>query len=70
MIRECDMDNIIRRKRCKKCGGNLCIERDVFGSFVSCIQCSAVDVGLTKLFPVCLPNPLGYELDEVEPALK
>ena len=31
----------IRIKGCKRCGGNLYLERDQFGIYVSCIQCGA-----------------------------
>ena len=29
-------------KGCKKCGGDLFLEKDKFGSYVSCLQCGAV----------------------------
>ncbi len=29
-------------KGCGKCGGDLCLAKDRFGSVVSCIQCGAV----------------------------
>ena len=32
----------IRLKGCKRCGGNLTLERDVYGVYVSCLQCGAV----------------------------
>lgn len=36
------MYHTTRLKRCKRCGGNLCLERDEYGAYVSCIQCGAV----------------------------
>lgn len=28
--------------RCRRCGGRLYLENDVFGTFLACIQCGAV----------------------------
>jgi hypothetical protein len=33
---------LIRAKACKRCGGDLSIERDVYGVFIECIQCGAI----------------------------
>jgi hypothetical protein len=30
---------MIQRKACRRCSGDLYLERDVFGSYVTCIQC-------------------------------
>jgi predicted nucleic acid-binding Zn-ribbon protein len=38
------MLNIIKLKGCKKCGGDLFLEKDVDGSYVSCLQCGAMYV--------------------------
>lgn len=38
------MLNIIKLKGCKRCGGNLCIERDMDSHYVYCLQCSATYV--------------------------
>jgi hypothetical protein len=35
------MLSLIRRKSCKRCGGDLSIECDVYGVFIECIQCGA-----------------------------
>jgi hypothetical protein len=35
------MLSLIRRKACKRCGGNLSIECDVYGIYIECIQCGA-----------------------------
>ncbi len=32
----------IRTKACKKCGGDLALERDRYGTYIACIQCGAV----------------------------
>ncbi|MGD0779334.1 MAG: hypothetical protein ABR954_00940 [Dehalococcoidales bacterium] len=32
---------LIRSKACKRCGGDLSIECDVYGVFIECIQCGA-----------------------------
>ena len=36
------MFRTLRFKRCKRCGGNLYLECDEHGFYVSCIQCGAV----------------------------
>jgi DNA-directed RNA polymerase subunit RPC12/RpoP len=35
---------IIKLKGCKRCGGDLILDQDYAGSYVSCLQCSAVYV--------------------------
>ncbi len=32
---------LIRAKACKRCGGDLSLECDVYGVFIECIQCGA-----------------------------
>ena len=32
---------IIRTKGCKRCGGDLSLECDIYGVYVECIQCGA-----------------------------
>ncbi len=39
-------------KGCKKCGGDLFLERDRYGSYVSCLQCGAVRLDLDDSNPV------------------
>jgi DNA-directed RNA polymerase subunit RPC12/RpoP len=36
--------NIVKIKGCKRCGGDLFIERDPEGAYISCLQCSAIYV--------------------------
>jgi predicted nucleic acid-binding Zn-ribbon protein len=36
------MLNLIKFKGCKRCGGDLFLERDSEGLYVSCLQCGAV----------------------------
>jgi len=38
------MLNIVKFKGCKRCGGDLFLERDSEGIYVSCLQCSAIYV--------------------------
>jgi len=33
---------VVKTKGCKRCGGDLFLERDSDGVYVSCLQCSAV----------------------------
>jgi hypothetical protein len=32
---------VIRAKACKRCGGDLSLECDIYGVYVQCIQCGA-----------------------------
>jgi hypothetical protein len=36
-------------KGCKKCHGDLYVEQDEDGYYMACIQCSAIDVEMTRL---------------------
>jgi hypothetical protein len=36
------MLNIVKFKGCKRCGGDLFLERDDDGVYITCLQCSAV----------------------------
>lgn len=38
------MLNIIKFKGCKRCGGDLFLEKDSEGLYVSCLQCGAIYV--------------------------
>ncbi len=38
------MLNIVKLKGCKRCGGDLFLERDSEGAYIFCLQCSAVYV--------------------------
>jgi hypothetical protein len=52
---------LVRAKACKRCGGDLSIECDVYGVYIECIQCGAT---WTK-------NDLKYApFQEKEPKLK
>jgi len=33
---------LVRPKACKRCGGDLSLERDKYGTYAECIQCGAV----------------------------
>ena len=35
------MLGVIRAKACKKCGGDLSLECDIYGVYIQCIQCGA-----------------------------
>ena len=35
------MLTLVRSKSCKRCGGDLSIECDIYGVFIECIQCGA-----------------------------
>ena len=36
------MFHLIKSKGCQRCGGDLFLEQDEYGIYVSCIQCSTV----------------------------
>ena len=36
------MSKIIKFKGCKRCGGDLFLERDTAGLYISCLQCGAI----------------------------
>jgi hypothetical protein len=36
-----DMLCLIRAKACKRCGGDLSLECDIYGVYIQCIQCGA-----------------------------
>jgi hypothetical protein len=42
---------VIRAKSCKRCGGDLSLECDIYGVYIQCIQCGATwnreDLSLT-----------------------
>lgn len=42
------MLNIIKFKGCKRCGGDLFLERDSEGLYISCLQCGAIIAKQTK----------------------
>ena len=50
-------------KRCRRCGGDLFLEQDAYGTYVSCLQCGAVAGELVE--PVrARPAPQMLELVE------
>ena len=42
---------LVRTKACKRCGGDLSLERDKYGTYIECIQCGAIssETDLTHL---------------------
>jgi DNA-directed RNA polymerase subunit RPC12/RpoP len=44
------MLNIVKFKGCKRCGGDLFLERDSEGIYISCLQCGAIYV--RRLLPI------------------
>ena len=51
------MDHIVWGRRCRRCKGNLAVESDPYGDYVSCIQCGAIEYELTKLIASNTPQP-------------
>jgi len=49
------MLNIVKFKGCKRCGGDLFLERDSEGVYLTCLQCSATYV--KRLAPVVMKRP-------------
>ncbi len=48
------MLRLLRTRACKRCGGDLSLERDQYGAYVNCIQCGAV---WNDLEPIIGPQP-------------
>jgi DNA-directed RNA polymerase subunit RPC12/RpoP len=42
------MLKVVKIKGCKRCGGDLFLERDSEGTYISCLQCSAIYVKIPK----------------------
>ena len=42
------MLHIVKFKGCKRCGGDLFLERDSDGFYISCLQCGAVYISRDK----------------------
>ena len=41
----------IRTKACKRCGGDLSLEQDKYGTYVECIQCGAIWNEIEMIYP-------------------
>ena len=41
----------IRTKACTRCGGDLSLERDKYGTYVECIQCGAIWNEIEMIYP-------------------
>ncbi len=51
------MLSIIKCKGCKRCGGDLVLDRDAEGTYISCLQCSAIYVkGPVPIIPKAKPR--------------
>ena len=59
-----DMLCLIRAKACKRCGGDLSLECDIYGVYIQCIQCGA---NFTK---EDLLMPAAKEAEKSVPAVK
>jgi hypothetical protein len=46
--------NVVKFKGCKRCGGDLFLERDPDGVTITCLQCSAIYV--KRLEPIVIPR--------------
>ncbi len=63
-IKRGDMLCLIRAKSCKKCGGDLSLECDVYGVYIQCIQCGA------NWSEPDLQPPVAREAEKSVPAVK
>ncbi len=43
------MGKVVNDKRCPKCGGNLYLEKDLYGWYEECLQCAYVQ-DLKKIY--------------------
>ena len=55
------MLNIVKFKGCKRCGGDLFLERDPDGVSITCLQCSAVY--FKRVIPPMLPKGKPRKID-------
>jgi hypothetical protein len=59
---------LIRAKGCKKCGGDLSLECDVYGVYIQCIQCGA-NWNKEDLLPPSTRNAVKSQPAEKAPTL-
>ena len=55
------MLHVIKIRGCKRCGGDLFLERDSDGVYISCLQCGAIYVSRHEesgKIPGAVPEPL------------
>jgi hypothetical protein len=45
---------VVKIKGCKRCGGDLFLERDPDGTYITCLQCSAIYI--KRLTPAVIPK--------------
>jgi DNA-directed RNA polymerase subunit RPC12/RpoP len=51
------MLSIVKFKGCKRCGGDLVLDRDTEGTYIACLQCSAIYVKrLVPIIPKAKPR--------------
>ncbi len=53
-------------KGCDKCGGDLYLERDKFGSYVSCLQCGAIRLDFDERTPAVTPAAAAAQAKATE----
>ena len=58
------MSCIIWNKRCKRCHGNLALESDEYGTYLSCLQCGAVEIDTTQVVAARPGTPVMDENEE------
>ncbi len=51
-----EMLRLLRTRACTRCGGDLSLERDEYGTYVECIQCGAVWNELDLIYQ---PHPVS-----------
>ena len=56
------MLHIVKFKGCKRCGGDLFLERDSDGFYISCLQCGAVYNGRVEERSKAVECPLVEDL--------
>jgi hypothetical protein len=59
------MLNIVKQKECKRCGGDLFLEKDAEGTYVSRLQCGATFERRSASIPLCKAeeNVSFYSID-------
>jgi hypothetical protein len=65
------MLSLVRAKACKRCGGDLSIECDIYGVYIECIQCGATwNKNDLKLMPSADAQTVKPANTRTQPTLK
>ena len=60
---------VVRPKACKRCGGDLSLECDIYGVYIECIQCGANWTRRDIILPVARPAAAAMRAVKAAPAV-